>query len=449
MGILTEKKPLLLLVLLWQSGCSSSHTPSELRPEGPPEVLQVIVTERMVDDTNSEALFQEVRQLAFGTHGEISPEREDGQVLRAVPFPQNIRIVVDELLLGNHLEEIACADGTYSRIPIGATPDDIARCAGPVELQDDCEGPLAVCVGDTGKIGILDENSDQVPDDLRMMEEAVQITCGEFSVPIDLQQSFYQPSGNQLLPVSSGVDGLGPAIIVVPRDGLPSGTECGVVFARNVVDKQGNMICASNNLGVCVPGDTTAIHFAVDTLRLIASDPADQSEGVPLLAEGEDYANIVLHFNGVMDDATLSSIQLLQLTSGGMEVTDLRFVLENGQTVRVEVPGGFQSNSVYQVQINAGDGGIWTFGVELWNSLRLLSFPPWCRRGDTIAHCFLVGSERRNTTFVGLRTDLYFGSDWGSCKERERDAFGRSDCHGNVSFFTARAAGDDRYARCV
>ena len=53
---------------------------------------------------------------------------------------------MDELLVGNALEEIACRavvdDDAFARVPLGATPDDIAKCT---VAQDVLK---ARCIGD-------------------------------------------------------------------------------------------------------------------------------------------------------------------------------------------------------------------------------------------------------------------------------------------------------------
>src|SRR5688572_25481228 len=98
----------------------------EVQGEGPPEVLQVLARERVEGD---EGVVLAAR-LAYGDHESVG-EEDDRDVTEAVAWDgQRIRVVFDELLRGNFLEEIPCADGSWAQVPVGMTFDDVARCAG-------------------------------------------------------------------------------------------------------------------------------------------------------------------------------------------------------------------------------------------------------------------------------------------------------------------------------
>src|SRR5688572_8888129 len=145
------------LGLLMIAGCGDAEeASSSLDPAGPPQILQVFARERVAttDDDGNDVVELHPR-LAFGNHERIDSELDDRSVgAAAAAGDQRIRVVVDELLRGNFLEEIACADGSWSRVPVGTDPDDISRCAGP-DLRR-CTGDFAVCLGAEGPIGILD-----------------------------------------------------------------------------------------------------------------------------------------------------------------------------------------------------------------------------------------------------------------------------------------------------
>ena len=70
--------------------------------------------------------------FGFGTHPMASPD-EEHPVTTAKAGSNKLRIIMDELLRGNDLEEIQCRakvdDDDFARVPLGATPDDIARCS--------------------------------------------------------------------------------------------------------------------------------------------------------------------------------------------------------------------------------------------------------------------------------------------------------------------------------
>src|SRR5688572_29733182 len=134
-------------MLLASTACSDEKSATELNPEGPPMVQQVFVEEW--------ATLEEPRrpylQLAFGDHPDIPAASEDpvygdNREVNAAVAGQDlsrIRVVVDELLVGNYIEELECSDGSWSKIPVGFTPDDIKKCSGPIESLGDCEG---ICI---------------------------------------------------------------------------------------------------------------------------------------------------------------------------------------------------------------------------------------------------------------------------------------------------------------
>src|SRR5690606_4897602 len=184
--------------------------------------------------------------LAFGDHASIAKDADDRVVTSAVARGnQRLRVVFDELVLGNSIEEIACADGSFSAVPVGATPDDVSACSGPDKSR--CS---EICIGADGPVGILDVNLDGAADDTRLIEHAentygVNIECGGQNMPLDRQLSFYNPAGNQQVPAGPiGLNGLGPAVVLVPSVGLMTGAACTITFHEDVVDKDGNRVCA-------------------------------------------------------------------------------------------------------------------------------------------------------------------------------------------------------------
>ena len=97
------------IIAMWiiGSGCNAPGDP--LESEGPPRVLQVLARERVAvtDDEGNQHVELQAR-LAFGDHPDIDVEHDDRVVSDAVARDgQRIRIVVDELLRGGSLEEVA------------------------------------------------------------------------------------------------------------------------------------------------------------------------------------------------------------------------------------------------------------------------------------------------------------------------------------------------------
>lgn len=355
---------------LFALSCSTPDSPTDLDPEGDPMVREVFLTAEVCppppmtapppttcrDFVTGSGFQGQALTLAYGTHpqavadgtkhkvvtGPSTPDPE-GYANGAVVAGNKIRVIMDELLIGNYLEEIACntlvdAD-QYQVVPVGTTPDDIAACSqAPDVLDETCKGEHAVCLCEIpggcnagarvvppGKpVGILDEDHDGTSDAHQFITGSVGLKCGTndaIDVPMSVEASYWQPSGNQQVPAIGGIGQLGPAIELAPAHGLPSGTTCHLYFNDNVTDKGGNNVCAPQ-WGAdgapddtawppevpCDPGDTSAVEFGVAPMRttggLPLPPPFNESQTVP-------RTQLTVSFNSELDlasfeDATLS-----------------------------------------------------------------------------------------------------------------------------------------------
>lgn len=307
---------------------------------GPPEILQVLVRERVDGEP--------VARLAFGDHPDIDEEADDRAVRAAVARDgQRIRVVVDELLRGDTLEEVACADGSWSRVPTGTTVDDVARCAGADLAR--CRG---ICIGAGGApVGILDANGDGALDDTRLIDGAATLLCDGAPVALDPQRSYYQPSGGQRISAGSvGTDALGPAVVLAPAGGMRPGAVCGVRFADTVVDKDGERPCAAA-AGGCVPGDTAAIEFTVEPFTLAWSEPPAGADDVALTDDDSGDAHVVLRLNATVDPATVAAA--VTLTAGGYPVEGVAPAMadDDDATIVLTVAGGFEPATTYRLTV--------------------------------------------------------------------------------------------------
>lgn len=286
----------MVLTLATASGCTDLDSATNLVTEGPPMVRQVRMKEVVVDQTTGSPSAPK-KVFAFGTHVDAAtrdyPAAGPNGQITAPPMSNPIRIIMDELLVGNALEEIECRfeiDGTnrFDRVPLGTTPDDIAKCASTKDvLPSACPSTMAtavcICRNAAGcgpelikqgePVGVLDQNADGAADNTRFIAGAVGIKCGNFDVPLDVDNSYWNPSGDQNKPAMGGFDALGPAIVIAAstEKALPTSTECQLTFANDVVDKQGERVCIPANGDVtagCTPGDMNAFKFRVDQLRL-------------------------------------------------------------------------------------------------------------------------------------------------------------------------------------
>src|SRR5437868_10649833 len=87
------------------SACTDTDSATNLVPEGPPMVRQVRLNHKVKNADNSESTF---RVFGFGTHELAKPEElKSGQITSASALNNSFRIITDELLVGNNLEEIA------------------------------------------------------------------------------------------------------------------------------------------------------------------------------------------------------------------------------------------------------------------------------------------------------------------------------------------------------
>lgn len=311
--------------------------------------------------------------FAFGTHPQVTSEDQAHPVTSAKSIDNRLRIIMDELLVGNHLEEIACRspvdEDAYDRVPVGATPDDVARCSVARDvLEKSCpDGPRAICICkldggcngiEKGKpVGVKDENGDGAADDTRFIAGAVGLRCGTIDVPINTEQSYWNPSGDQNVPAMGGFDALGPAIVLKPAAPVgapmgvvpffPTNTTCSLVFDPSVVDKQGNQVCAPPDGDItkgCTPGDVSAFTFKVEPLssRVLALQPGQT---------GVSRTNAIqIKFSAPLAEDTLSGIELLV---GGNPYPDVTIATSTPDTVRLTptADGGFPAETEFTISI--------------------------------------------------------------------------------------------------
>jgi hypothetical protein len=345
------------------AGCPDYDSSTNLHPEGPPKVQQVRMKETYLiqgtTDTSSRRVF------GFGTHPNAI-DIEQHPVTSATLQSQSFRIIMDELLVGNNLEEVACrsnVDGdAYSRVPVGATPDDIARCATAQDvLPQTCKGQFAVCLcqNDAGcsvgatliekglPVGIDDKNQDGAADDTRMIAGAVGVKCGSIDVPIDLNASYWNPSGNQQPPAMGGFEALGPAIVLVPLNGLPNNLECQITFAEDVVDKQNVRVCANPNGDIdtdCTPGDTAAVNFKAEPMKFLSVSFEDNATGVPRTDP------VVFVANTNLDPTAAAGVTITG--PGTTPFTAFTATISMNKIISITPTGaGFDANTMYTVTL--------------------------------------------------------------------------------------------------
>lgn len=321
--------------------------------------------------------------FGFGTYPGATAD-EEHPVTTAIAAGNKLRIIMDELLRGNDLEEIACrfmvdAD-SFARVPLGATPDDIARCAVAQDvLPARCPGSnphsVCICAIDGGcpsgtksdgtpnltpkgeSVGVLDVDQDGAADDTRFIQGAVGIRCDTSGMPtdvsIDLDNSYWTPSGDQQKPAQGGFDALGPAVVLVPGPvpgvALPTNVDCGIVFSSDVVDKDGNQVCAPPGGDIhagCTPGDTSAVRFHVEPMTLaIASPISPQAQS--------RTADVLVRANVPIDPASLATITVIEdpATSYTQFTATVLATVPNQITIHWTATGGLAANTHYTITV--------------------------------------------------------------------------------------------------
>ncbi|MBL8620635.1 MAG: Ig-like domain-containing protein [Myxococcales bacterium] len=316
--------------------------------------------------------------LAHGWHPDVAngrqdadpPETEDDThpVTTASVSGQAMRVVFDEILYGNSLEEIECRDTTFSRVPLGTTPDDIANCAVAADLLPAlCKGEHAVCLNPAGvPVGVVDDDEDGAADNTRMIAGAVTLRCGTFEVELNREQSFWQPAGTQLVPAGQTPGtSIGPALIIAPEGGrMPSKqTDCRLAFAPDVTDKDFIQPCVptggeedTDNYGDCTGGDLSAFHFGTESIVLSGSLPTNNS---PAVAVTRRALQMTLSAEFDMSSVAGATATVME---GATARTDFTLTSTVPRRVDVTMAANLVANTMYTITVtNLKD----TFGVVL------------------------------------------------------------------------------------
>jgi len=278
-------------------GCITAKDPTLLNPAGPPDLKQVLVTERLSDGTTTDL------QITYGTH----PDLLDGatnKVMTGVVTKgaQQMHIVFDELLDGKTVEEFQCA--CTSNCPAdhdwSIDPFDCSICG------DDTGTPVneaGHCLDAIGNV------SDGLPDVSELQPGRVHLNCQSptaFTYEVGPNDGFYNPSGDQLIPFGEGPAGLGPSLILTPLTYLPTNVDCSVVVDPSVHDKDGNPVPTAE-----VPV------FHTEPLVLVGSAPQDNTTGIDASAAG---FKISLTLNSFLDATAAASGITVQDTTAAAAV---------------------------------------------------------------------------------------------------------------------------------
>lgn len=329
-------------------GCSAPASNTDLRPEGAPEILQVFATER-VDGAaqlglyysgNAEYNANDVKGGATAGTGDgcgddYENNGDDCKVETAVAdTSQKFRIIFDELLNGSSVEAFVCACNGE----MAMCPNMVTASIDPSQCQDNPN----TSANEAGRW--LDVNNDGMPDKARLIDGIVSFDCGGPLYSSTAADGFYNPSGNQLIPVAQGLAGLGPALVVIASQGLKTDSDCFITIGSMVVDKQGTPVPA-------LPA--TAI-FHTEALAVVSSTPKDASMGVLI------NSSVALQFNALIKDSTITGLVLREKT-GAVVVADATVTVgaDDKSTVTITHTADLKPNTTYEVVVPATITDIW------------------------------------------------------------------------------------------
>jgi hypothetical protein len=354
-----REQHLLAVAFISIVACTSSTEKGKLRPEGPPEILEVFMYESVGDGLESTTEFN----LAFGCEDPRTldcapeaiasvPDREqprmrlccdrqlyhredDGLVSNAViGAGQKIRIILDELLRGPTVEQFVCG--------CADPPENVnANCqGGPAASLDplNCEDNPNTDVSEASRFS--DKNLDGVPDKTDLLPGMVEVYCdGLTEVWSNVaEEGWYNPSGNQQVPAnvldSSATrvilewDSVGPAVVLqTALRPLPSSSSCHLRFREDtdypIKDGTVSVPTARDKDGNPVPEPEIPVTFNTEAMRVINTLPMRNAVGQAITLPA-----ITVTFN---TSIATSSI-------GGITVTDMAGAVVDG-TASVSMDG--------------------------------------------------------------------------------------------------------------
>jgi hypothetical protein len=155
-----------------------------------------------------------------------------------------------------------------------------------------------------------------------------------------------------------GFDALGPAIVLVPAAPLPTNLACGLVFAQNIVDKQGEQICAPTDpsldelghvRGHCSGGDMSSLVFKIEALNVSTASWDNNATGV----NRTDPATFSL--NSLIAPGVINGVTVKQCTTSACTTTSAftGFTISNPATtptvVQIDWGAGLPANTTFQI----------------------------------------------------------------------------------------------------
>lgn len=318
MGCLPGRRTLwaaLALATLAGAGCVKDESLFLLNPEGPPEVVAVFVDVEEEPDYDNDGepgptvgVYADLyagHALAFGAHPDINNGNPVTPPIAEVTLDSPIRVIFDELLDGQTMEQFKCAcwdpDDSGSLAAVDNCPaggqlysdsPDVNSCTGCPDSMDTPEDETGRCE---------DATQDGTPDDSVLKPGLATVSCdnsGFTTETSDEDSGDYQPSGSLVIPAFSTVDGLGPAFRFHPTFVFyPSEANCTLTMNANstITDKDGVALAQTQ-----IPFTTTSTYIAATTVANNAMNVTPASADNPTTPTTE-VRNFDITFNGPVD----------------------------------------------------------------------------------------------------------------------------------------------------
>jgi hypothetical protein len=326
--------------------CDAPESAASLRPEGPPEVLEVYVT----GPGGLELVFcKDDGSGKDAGPGCVLAGAEAAPVVAAVLVNQKIRFVVDELLDGTTAEAFGCACAKSTWDPLakaftGMCPGDKTTAA----REGDCPDDPKTTAKEQGHFADNDNNG--APDNAQLLPGLAKIACGDQAWENAADgDGFYNPTGSQLVLVT-GIDGLGPALVVTPPT-LKADQDC---MATLVGDK------LKDKDGVAVAAHTVSFH--TQPVQVVASVPAANAVDV----DSTMVKKVIVTFNTTIDATSVDTFVVGKVGGATFVEVPGKSSLDPANATEVQfVPeaGAFEAGTTYVVHVLRAARD--TFGIRL------------------------------------------------------------------------------------
>ncbi len=369
-----------LAVIALLAGCSDPTEPTDLRPDGPPEVLAVLVMNDPAGVIES-ATFCKTSGPNDGAPGAGDPKRP--ALVDLPEFAGTTQVCPDDPTMG--VDPVTDADPQtwYLRIVFDELLDTRIEDLVPIK---DGNG------NDTGNFaGTL------------MRTQPVTLTCGGKPVPYD---GYYQPSGNAFTwPV-------GPSLVITPNDTstIPTSTACQLQIKPGIIKDKQHQDVPVDQLG---PFAFSIAQLAITaTEPTAAADPADRAiidPGSPISLVFNDPidptsidATDVALFEGVGADCT-GGTQLANAAVGFYQAQDAMMNVVDPTTIQIYDASApnvnpspadptssgnlFNPNDTYRLDLSATASA-----TDAAGGMAPLTFPPDMKGNPVTSVCFDTGA---------------------------------------------------------